>query len=147
MNFVIVESLTEFQMVFKVLINSVPFPVLCWNNADVTTKDEEALLVDVLISIVRLFMILEPGVRLETYQTALFESWVAIFPVGSSLDEDHDVTISLLALLEAFLLNHLSVVDKADKLPFTEMKNSLRHIVSHVNDGDFFVSWGECFVS
>lgn len=146
LNFVIIESLTELQMVFKVLINSVPLPVLCWDNTDVTTKDEEALLVNVLISVVRLLVILEPGVILETYQAALFESWAAIFLKASSLNENHDVTISFLALFKAFLLDHLRVVDKADELPFTEMKDSLRHIVCHVNDGDFFVSRSECFV-
>ena len=49
----------------------------------------------------------QPRVRFEGHEAEL------IFPA----DKEHDITISLLAFLKKFLLNHLRVVHKAYELP------------------------------
>ena len=41
------------------------------------------------------------------------------------------------------MLHHLSMIHKADELPFTEINYALWHIVSHVNDSYRFILWCE----
>ena len=57
-----------------------------------------------------------------------------------SLDEHHDVTVSLFRFLETFLLDHLSVINEANELPITQVNQPLRHVVRHVNDSYLFIS-------
>ena len=76
-----------------------------------------------LIFIFKLIM-LKPWVALEAHQpTSVLH-----------LHEQHHVTVGFFILVEAFLFDHLSVVDEANELPLTQVDNLLWHILSQMND-------------
>ena len=84
------------------------------------------MLDDVRVCLIITFkiVVLKPRIALEAHQSA------SVF----HFDEQHNVTIGLFILVEAFLFNHLSVVDEADEFPLTQIDHLLRHILSQVND-------------
>ena len=64
-----------------------------------------------------------------------------------SADEEHDITVCLLQFAKEPLLDHLSMVYKADELPLSQMNDTLRHIERHVHNRDLLVHGSCCFVS
>lgn len=81
-------------------------------------------------------MILKPRICLEAHESALI----------IALDENHNITVGLFAFLETLLLDHLRVINEAYEFPLTQMQDSLRCIVCHVDNGNLFVARRECLV-
>ena len=87
------------------------------------------MLDDIGVSLVRRIIKTQPRVCLEGHEAKL------IF----ASDEEHDITVGLLALLEELLFDHLRVVHEADELPLAQIDDLLRHVQGHMNDCDLTV--------
>ena len=94
-----------------------------------STENEDGLLEHVLVCDVWLFCELQPRIRLEAHQSSRI----------SKSRQEHDVAVGLLALAKQLLFDHLSVVDKADELPLSQVNDALRHVESHVHNHDLAV--------
>ena len=103
----------------------------------VATEQKDGLLVDVTVFHDCLLIISQPRIALEAHEAILI----------ISLHQEHDVAVCFFDPSKQLLLDHLCVIDEADKLPLTEVYYPLWHSECHVNDCNLLVSRTRCFVS
>ena len=71
----------------------------------------------------------EPWVGFETHKSDF----------ALPLHKEHDITVRLSFELENLLLNHLCMIDKGNKFPFTKVDDFLRDVHCHVNYANLIV--------
>lgn len=130
LNFIVIEPLFVLDQVLCILLDFVSVEVLSRDHPNVAAEDVDRLFDHIGVLLVNwLVEVVQPGVRLEAHQ--------ANDVVASH--QEHNVAIRLLRLFETLLLYHLGVIHEADKLPLSKVDDSLRHVLRHVDDRDFFV--------
>ena len=136
--FVVVESSTVLFECLVVYRDTIAIVVLGWHVQKVAAEEINGGLHDVLVTIfVDKLVKVEPRVRFEAHEAGLL----------ASSHKEHNITIGFLVFVEELLLDHLSMVDEADKLPLSQMDDALGHVQGQVDDCDLLVHWSKCLVS